>query len=66
MIIKYCVPRTYDPMNPQIASRLVRVFTRWKRFDENRQALMKAELERIKDQPDLSKDVFEIVEKSLG
>ena len=55
-----------DPMNPQIASRLVRVFTRWKRFDENRQTLMKTELERIKDQPDLSKDVFEIVEKSLG
>ena len=55
-----------DPMNPQIASRLVRVFTRWKRFDENRQALMKTELERIKQQPGLSKDVFEIVEKSLG
>ncbi|MFK8068785.1 MAG: aminopeptidase N [Gammaproteobacteria bacterium] len=55
-----------DPMNPQVASRLVRVFTRWKRFDENRKALMKKELERIKQQTDLSKDVFEIVEKSLG
>ena len=55
-----------DPMNPQIASRLVRVFTRWKRFDERRQALMKTELERIKQQAVLSKDVFEIVEKSLG
>ena len=55
-----------DPVNPQVASRLVRVFTRWKRFDENRQVLMKDELERIKDQSGLSKDVFEIVEKSLG
>ncbi len=55
-----------DPMNPQVASRLVRVFTRWKRFDENRQTLMKAELERIKNQPGLSNDVYEIVEKSLG
>jgi len=55
-----------DPMNPQIASRLVRVFTRWKRFDERRQALMKTELERIKQQAGLYKDVFEIVEKSLG
>lgn len=54
-----------DSMNPQVASRLVRVFTRWKQFDAERQALMRAEMQRIKTQKGLSKDVFEIVEKSL-
>ena len=34
-----------DPMNPQIAARLVSAFTMWKRYDEKRQALMKKELE---------------------
>ena len=36
-----------DPMNPQIASRLVSAFSMWKRYDETRKALMKAQLERI-------------------
>jgi aminopeptidase N len=52
-------------MNPQIASRLLTPLTRWKKYDPARQALMKAQLERIKAQPKLSKDVFEVVTKSL-
>ncbi|WP_086932466.1 aminopeptidase N [Agarilytica rhodophyticola] len=52
--------------NPQIAARLLTPLTKWKRYDENRQNLMKAELERIKVQPKLSKDVYEVVTKSLG
>jgi aminopeptidase N len=56
---------TIDPMNPQIAARLVSAFTLWKRFDEKRKALMKAQLERILSTPNLSKDVHEIVSKSL-
>jgi aminopeptidase N len=55
-----------DPMNPQIAARLVSAFTMWKRFDKKRQALMKTQLERILNAPKLSKDVHEIVSKSLG
>jgi len=39
--------------------------TRWRRFDDTRQALMQAELERIKQEP-LSANVFEMVEKALG
>jgi aminopeptidase N len=54
-----------DPMNPQIAARLVSVFTMWKRYDEQRKALMKKELERIVATPKLSKDVYEVVSKSL-
>jgi aminopeptidase N len=54
-----------DPLNPQIAARLVSAFTLWKRYDKNRQALMKAQLDRILRTPGLSKDVHEIVSKSL-
>ncbi|MCX4024943.1 aminopeptidase N [Endozoicomonas sp. SM1973] len=52
-------------VNPQIASRLLTPLTRWKRYGEPHQAQMKAELVRIRKQPELSKDVYEIVEKSL-
>lgn len=54
-----------DAMNPQIASRLCVPLTRWKRHNEKRQQLMKSELERLIALPKLSKDVFELVEKSL-
>jgi aminopeptidase N len=54
-----------DPLNPQIAARLVSAFTLWKRYDEKRRALMKAQLERILKTAGLSKDVYEIVSKSL-
>ncbi len=54
-----------DKFNPQIASRMMKLFSRWKRYDETRQKLMKAELERAAKEQ-LSKDVFEIVTKSLN
>jgi aminopeptidase N len=54
-----------DRINPQIAARLVSSLSRWRRYDENRRDLMKAELERIQAAPNLSRDVFEIVDKSL-
>ncbi len=53
-----------DKFNPQMAARLVKVFSRWKRFDLSRQQLMKAELDRAL-QAELSRDVYEIVSKSL-
>lgn len=53
-----------DKLNPQIASRLLTPLTRWRKFEPKRQALMQAQLQRLKAQQDLSKDVFEIVEKS--
>jgi len=54
-----------DKLNPQIASRLMAPLTRWKKYDEARQALLKKQLERIQSEPTLSKDVREVVEKSL-
>ncbi len=55
-----------DSMNPQVASRMSKVFTHWKRYDEQRQGLMKAQLERIRGKDRLSRDVFEIVDRSLS
>ena len=51
--------------NPQIASRLLTPLTRWKRLVPNQSHLMKAELQRIMDSGSLSKDVYEVVSKSL-
>jgi aminopeptidase N len=55
-----------DKLNPQTAARLVPPLGRWRRFAPARQALMKAELERIVGTPGLSKDVMEQASKSLG
>ncbi|HEX8644337.1 MAG TPA: aminopeptidase N [Allosphingosinicella sp.] len=55
-----------DRINPQTAARLVPPLGRWRRFDEARAAMMRAELERIVATPRLSKDVFEQASKSLA
>lgn len=55
-----------NTLNPQIASRLLTPLTRWKRYDSGRQALMKGELQRIMDSAELSRDVYEVVSKSLA
>ncbi|XP_065858315.1 puromycin-sensitive aminopeptidase isoform X2 [Euphorbia lathyris] len=55
-----------DKINPQVASRMVSAFSRWKRYDETRQALAKAQLERIMSANGLSENVFEIASKSLA
>ncbi|MBX3560250.1 MAG: aminopeptidase N [Sphingomonas sp.] len=55
-----------DRLNPQTAAKLVPPLGRWRRFDEGRAALMRAELERIVGTDGLSKDVFEQASKSLA
>ncbi len=52
--------------NPQISARLVSNFNQWRRYDESRQAAQKEQLERIAAEPDLCKDVFEIVTRALA
>lgn len=56
---------TLNRLNPQIAARLLTPLTRWRKYSEERQTLMKAELERVYAEPELSKDVYEVVSKSL-
>ena len=55
-----------DEINPQVAARLTGGFNQWRRYDDARQDLMKAELGRLVAKDGLSKDVFEIASKSLG
>jgi aminopeptidase N len=55
-----------DRINPQVAARLVPPLGRWRRFAEDRAALMRGELERILKMPKLSKDVYEQASKSLA
>ncbi|MBD9631139.1 aminopeptidase N [Pseudomonas sp. PDM19] len=57
---------TLNALNPQIASRLLTPLTRWRKYAPTRQALMKAELERILASGELSSDVYEVVSKSLA
>ncbi len=55
-----------DAMNAQVAARLAAPFSRWRRFDPARQALMLRELRRLSTTPGLSRNVGEIVVKSLA
>lgn len=55
-----------NALNPQVAARMVTPLTHWKRYDSARQALMREQLELILGNKKLSKDVFELVNKSLG
>ena len=54
-----------DSINPQMAARMAAAFNRWKRYDEGRKSLMKAELQRISMLETLSGDVTEIVINAL-
>jgi aminopeptidase N len=60
------VIRTLDPLNPQVSARLAGSFESWKRYDTGRQALMRAEMEKIRALPGISPNLFEIVSKMLG
>ncbi len=55
-----------DPTNGQVAARMVSPLGQWRRFDADRQGLMKAELQRILDRPNLSRNSFEMVSRSLA
>lgn len=55
-----------DPANPQTAARVTNAFGTWRMFDAGRQALMRAELERLAATPGLSRDTGEIVGRLLG
>ncbi|XP_021820786.1 puromycin-sensitive aminopeptidase isoform X2 [Prunus avium] len=55
-----------DKINPQVASRMVSAFSRFRRYDETRQNLAKAQLEKILSTNGLSENVFEIASKSLA
>lgn len=51
--------------NPQIAARLLKSIGQWRKLEPVRQKLVETQLQRIMDSKGLSKDVFEVVSKSL-
>ena len=55
-----------NALNPQVAARMARGFDRWRKFDAARQAHACRQLQRIRDAQGLSRDVAEIVTKSLA
>lgn len=54
-----------DTFNPQISARLLGAFKSWRMLEPVRQAAARSELERIKSNDNLSRDLFEIVTKTL-
>ncbi|MBV9331243.1 MAG: aminopeptidase N, partial [Alphaproteobacteria bacterium] len=60
------VIRKLDAINPQVAARMTGAFEAWRRYDENRQRLMKDELERIRSSDGLSPNLFEVSTKLLA
>lgn len=56
---------TLNDINPQVAARMVIAFSRWRKYDDTRQRHMRTQLDRILIHPGLSKDVYEIVNKTL-
>ncbi|PIB96540.1 aminopeptidase N [Caulobacter sp. X] len=55
-----------DKFNPMTAARLIEPLGAWRRYRPELGALMRQELERIAAHPDLSKNVLELVTKSLA
>jgi len=51
--------------NPQVAARLVEPLIRLKRYDAQRQVLMREALEQLKGLDNLSKDLFEKISRAL-
>jgi aminopeptidase N len=54
-----------DRINPTVAARIARALDRWRRFAGDRQQAMQQALERVAAADALSRDVREIVTKSL-
>ena len=55
-----------DPINGQVAARMVSPLGQWRRVDIARQEMMKQELQRVLDAPGLSKGTFEMASRSLA
>jgi aminopeptidase N len=55
-----------DPVNPQTAARMTTVFEMWRRYDADRQAMIRDALDRIGATPGLSRDTAEMVARMRG
>ncbi|EGR1878488.1 aminopeptidase N [Vibrio parahaemolyticus] len=57
--------RQLNDSNPQVASRMIDPLLKFRKYDEARQAMIRAELEKLKAIDNLAKDLFEKVTKAL-
>lgn len=64
VFLRECVQQL-DKLNPQVAGRMVNPLTTWRRYDKERQQLMRQQLELLLQDKKLSIDVYELVTKSL-
>jgi aminopeptidase N len=60
------VVQQLDKLNPQVAARMVNPLTSWKRYDKERQELMQEQLELLLQDKKMSRDLYELVSKSLS
>jgi aminopeptidase N len=60
------VVQALDSINPQTAARMAAAFETWRRYDSERQRLMRSELETIASGTGLSANLYEMVTKMLG
>jgi aminopeptidase N len=54
-----------DQLNPQISSRMAGSLIQWRKYNEERGTLMKAELQKVAEMRPISDDLFEIVTRGL-
>ncbi len=57
--------KVLDAANPQVAARLLTAFGSWRRYEKNRRAVAAEMLSRIKAVPGLSRDVADILGRTL-
>ena len=55
-----------DAINPQLAARICRPLLQWRRYDAQRQAIMREILTQLAARPDLSSNTRELVEQGLS
>ena len=55
-----------DKINPQTTARICTVFENWKVFDPERQKMIKKNLNRLYNLPNVSKNTYEIIDSILN
>ena len=55
-----------DGINPQTAARMSTAFETWRRYDGDRQTLIKDALGQLKSREGISRDLAEMVGRMLG
>src|SRR6185437_12237285 len=58
--------RALDGLNPKMSAGMASAFENWRRYDADRQALMRAELEKTLKTEGISPNLFEVATKILG